>query len=93
MASHVKSNHSNYLEVMTEAKAAEEKTKGTTLMTKHFTAVGDKAYLYFKWVEWIVMNNFPLSFVANDLNRANCTLQPIARNTLTKHLHIIAEEV
>jgi hypothetical protein len=35
-----------------------------------------------KWLKWIIMEDFPFSFVDNTLTRKNVALDPISRPTL-----------
>jgi hypothetical protein len=86
LASHVKIIHKNYAILMTASNEAR-------LLKGHFTAVSDEAHLYFKWIEWVVMNNLSLQFVDDELNRSNSNLAPICSKALIKHIFLLREEV
>ena len=45
-----------------------------------------KAINIYKWLEWVIMGDQPLSFVEKIFTRKNTNLEPISRTTLTKYL-------
>ena len=59
--------------------------KGQKLITE-FSSITSKARNIFKWLEWIVEDNLPFSFVEKQKTRSNSKLEPICRNTFMKYL-------
>ena len=47
----------------------------------------------FRWLEWIIMNDHPFSFVEKSLTRKNCNLKPISRNSIVKYLDALVRQV
>ena len=52
-----------------------------------------RAVNIYGWMEWVVMNGLPFSFVENDYNKKYTSLNPISRPTLMKYLELVAEKV
>lgn len=47
----------------------------------------------YKWLEWIIMSGLPLSFVESEFARKYSNLNGISRNTLTKYMTAVKENV
>jgi hypothetical protein len=45
------------------------------------------------WLDWIISNDFTLTFVDNPVNRKYSALESITYKTLSKYLHLVAEHV
>ena len=43
-----------------------------------------KAYDIFAWIEWIVLDNFPIGFVERVMTSKNTNLSPIYSDTVVK---------
>ena len=46
----------------------------------------EKVISAYKWIDWIVINDLPFSFVDNERTRKNASIKSISRQTLTKNL-------
>jgi hypothetical protein len=55
--------------------------------------VSEAAVTAFRWLEWIIMEDLPFSFVENSLTRKNVALDPITRPTLTKYMEFLGDIV
>jgi hypothetical protein len=84
LVSHIKSQHPDWQGVMD----AKMKNKDQTHLF-----VNKKASTYFAWLEWIVMDNLPFTFVEKPLTRKNTKLDPIGVTSLMKYLKKLTEEV
>jgi hypothetical protein len=45
------------------------------------------------WIDWIVMDNLPFSFVEKKRTRKNSSLRPISLNTFMKYLRLLTTAV
>ena len=48
--------------------------------------VSPRAVNAFNWIEWIVMDDLPFSFIEKRLTRKNTSLEPLSRSSLMKYL-------
>eukprot|EP00918_Siedleckia_nematoides_P024299 GHVU01052498.1.p1 GENE.GHVU01052498.1~~GHVU01052498.1.p1 ORF type:complete len:547 (+),score=58.57 GHVU01052498.1:299-1939(+) len=48
-----------------------------------------KAWNIFRWIQWLVMELLPLTFVNKPLTRQNTSLKPICYNTLVKWMRLL----
>ena len=74
-------NYISVFEDMTEQRANEQQ------ITSHLeNVINEKDTSMFKWIEWVVMNNLPLSMVNDPLIRGISNLLPTSRETLRKRI-------
>jgi hypothetical protein len=88
-AVHVKrANHENWVDVVQASKS-----KDAAGIEKFLAYVDSKALNAFRWIEWIVMNNLPLSTVEDELTRKNTNLAPLTVKTFKVYLHKVVKGV
>lgn len=46
-----------------------------------------------KWIEWVIMDDLPFSFVDRERTRLFTSLDPICRNTFKKYFHLLVKKV
>jgi len=80
LASHVRSKHKNYEDVMKKERG--NGTNNEILMTY---CVSDFSRDVYGWMDLTIGNFFPFTFVENNLVRQYCKLKAISRNTLLKY--------
>ena len=86
LISHIKDQHKDWESIM------ESKHIGSNTSIMQF--VNKKASSIFSWLEWIIMDNLPFTFVEKQLTRKNTKLDhSISTNTLMKYLKILSTEV
>ena len=85
LMSHVNAQHPNYLQEL-------EATNSKDLQTQ-LKFVDKKSVNIFSWLEWIVMDLIPFSFVEKKLTRKNVKLEPISRSSITKYLLLVSKAV
>ena len=68
---HIRSDHPNYIDKI--------KKRANPIVSK-------LAKNRYGWLEWIVVNGFPFSFVENEVSRRYTNLEPISRRTLLKDM-------
>lgn len=66
---------------------------GENILQKHFGGPSEKLKSTFAWIEWMVEENLPFSFVDSESYRANTKLEPISRKTLTKYTQVLVQAV
>lgn len=59
---------------------------------RNYVKVDAKSFNTFKWIEWIVVDNLPFSFVEKKLTRENTNRDPISRGTIMKYLDSLGWE-
>lgn len=84
LAAHVKSGHPNWQAIMSHSEP-------TGL--ESWLSVTPKAINIFGWLDWIIMDNLPFSFVENPLTRKYTNLKPICTNTFMKYMEDLCKEV
>lgn len=84
LLSHIKDQHPNFKE---EMLVANKKS------SSFFHSVDKKSANIYGWMEWIVEDMLPLSFVDRPLTRKYSTLEPICRNSFTSYLEKLTKEV
>lgn len=81
---HVKKQHPDYEQEIDDVARGNQ---------AHIQFYDRKTLNIFAWLEWIVMSMLPFTFLESDLTRKNVKLEPISRNTFTKYLLKVGEEV
>ncbi|KAG1690841.1 hypothetical protein DVH05_027443 [Phytophthora capsici] len=47
----------------------------------------------FKWMEWVIMRNLPLSVVDDTLTRGLAGIKPVSSQTLLRHMRNVTPQV
>ncbi|ETK71614.1 hypothetical protein L915_21173, partial [Phytophthora nicotianae] len=78
LLSHLATKHPDHLAVF------EASQQGQTLQNHGF--VDARAMEIFKWMEWVIMRNLPLSEVDDTLTRGLAGIKPVSSQTLLRHM-------
>ena len=90
LANHAKSTHNDWKETV-EASIVRE---GQGSMNKFVQRkVSGRAWNVYRWLEWVIMDDHPFTFVEKPLTRKNSSLEDITRVTLLKYMHALGIEV
>jgi hypothetical protein len=96
---HISNQHPNYRNDMRVLESAEECASETGSNQSGMSngsllhLVDNKSMNIFRWIEWLVMDELPLSFVSKPLTRLNTKLQHISINTIKKYIFRLSEAV
>jgi hypothetical protein len=82
LISHIYSQHPDWQEIM-----------GTSNLGGPNVFVNKKANTIFAWLEWIVMENLPFSFIERDLTRKNTKLDALCVDSLSKYMRLLNDQV
>lgn len=85
LAKHTRQVHSNWQQVYQDAEVSRMQATNTTLTTFFPRSVSDKAMNIFKWLDWIIMEDLPLTFVESKYARKNSNLTSISVHTFKKY--------
>ena len=75
------------------AKHTDYREKVLSKNSKLTFVASPRAVNIYGWMDWVVMNGLPFSFVENEYNKKYTSLNPISRPTLMKYLELVEEKV
>ncbi|ETM33404.1 hypothetical protein L914_19363, partial [Phytophthora nicotianae] len=82
---HLATKHPDHLAVF------EASQQGQTLQNHGF--VDARTMEIFKWMEWVIMGNLPLSEVDDTLTRGLAGIKPVSSQTLLRHMRHVTSQV
>jgi hypothetical protein len=97
LLTHVKQQHPDYEEMFRSTQCGigtrEGSESGSVSVVRQISGqtsldflIDSKSKTVFKWIEWIVMDEHPLTFCEKELTRSNTNLPKISTKTLKKYL-------
>jgi hypothetical protein len=102
LLNHIYSKHPDYNDVFlsisratdNQSSSIQTSKTGQSSMTATMELFYDeKSANIFKWLEWIIMDELPLSFCEKELTKQYTSLMPISTNTIKKYLNRLCSAV
>ena len=84
LVSHIKSQHPDWKEIMDSKKKIEEDKN---------PFINRKASTYFSWLDWVIMDDLPFTFVERPRTRKYSKMEPVGVGTFMKYLKLLTAEV